>query len=50
MVFEIRINFKFYYYPCERVRGIGPLYSVWKTDVLPLYYTRKLKKFLIAID
>ncbi len=24
----------------ERVTGIEPVSSVWKTDVLPLYYTR----------
>lgn len=28
------------YYCVERVMGIGPTYSVWKTDALPLSYTR----------
>ena len=26
----------------ERVKGIEPSLSVWKTDVLPLNYTRKI--------
>src|SRR4029434_7920691 len=26
----------------ERVKGIEPSYSVWKTDALPLSYTRNL--------
>ncbi len=30
----------------ERVRGIEPLFSVWKTDVLPLNYTRLSHKLV----
>ena len=28
----------------ERVKGIEPSYPAWKAGVLPLNYTRKLKK------
>ncbi len=27
--------------PMERVTGIGPAYSAWEADVLPLNYTRR---------
>ena len=33
----------------ERVRGIGPLASAWKAEVLPLYDTRILKIFNLQI-
>ena len=39
-----RMSKKCFWVKLERVKGIEPSYPAWKAGVLPLNYTRKLKK------